>query len=314
MCSRKASSFCSLLFVLLSGCSSLRTTVQSTGEGILGFLGLAPVTESLALGNSIVQATSGFSREEEHYFGRSVAAQILGRYELVRDSELTLYLNDVGLVVASWSDMPETFGGYHFVALDTDEINAMAAPGGIVFITRGLLELLPDEDSLAAIFAHEISHVVERHGMAAISQQNLQEALLSLGRVAGSSLACGDLLQEAETVFGRAVEDISSTLLSRGYDREQEFDADRLAVEILQRAGYNPKRLLLVLDLLGQAEQKAESQGNELQSGWFSTHPSPQERLKALAELSLEEVLPAEPQLVEDRKQRFLAALEELHA
>jgi predicted Zn-dependent protease len=296
------------LICILPGCTSLHSSIQSTGEGILGFLGLAPVTESLALGNSIIEATSGFSKEEEHYFGRSVAAQILGRYELIRDRELALYLNDVGLVVASWSDMPETFGGYHFVALDTPEINAMAAPGGIVFITRGLLELLPDEDSLAAIFAHEISHVAERHGMQAISQDNLQEALLSVGRVAGSSLACGDLLNEAKTVFGRAVEDISSTLLSRGYDREQEFDADRMAVTILQRAGYNPKRLLLVLDLLGQAEKEAQ----DTNSGWFSTHPSPQDRLNALSEISLEELLPAEEQLVEDRKQRFLAALEEI--
>ncbi|MFA5812029.1 MAG: M48 family metalloprotease, partial [bacterium] len=96
----------------------------------------------------IAAASKDITPSEEHYIGRAVAAMIIDKYPLMGNAALDEYVNKVGLVVAYHSDRPVTFGGYHFAVLRSDEVNAFAAPGGFIFITRGLLKSIQNEDQL----------------------------------------------------------------------------------------------------------------------------------------------------------------------
>jgi predicted Zn-dependent protease len=111
--------------------------------------------------------------EEEYYIGRSVAALILSYYPAYENEALTSYINTVGQAVVFSSARPEIYAGYHFLILDTDEVNAMAAPGGFIFISKGLLRRCANEEMLAAILAHEVGHVCAKHGLQSIKKSRL---------------------------------------------------------------------------------------------------------------------------------------------
>ncbi|MEZ4753523.1 MAG: M48 family metalloprotease [Bdellovibrionota bacterium] len=267
--------------LILIGCGG----IQSLGTSVLQATGMLPGTSVFDASESMVTAAKEMSREEEYYLGRAVAAKILEIYKPYNNQTVQDYIALVGASAAAFSDMPDTFGGYHFMVLDSDEINAMAAPGGFIFITRGMLEIMPDEDALAAVLAHEVSHVEKQHGLAAISQSNLSEVLAGLGAVAGS-LNCGELLTQATAVFGGAVDDVFTSLIEKGYSRDQEFEADAGAVQILYRAGYNPHSILVMLDEVGKSE--AGEAG-----GWFDTHPETSRRKQKVVAVLESDNIPA---------------------
>ena len=104
---------------------------------------------------------------EEFYLGRKVAAQVLGAYpkRLAQDSPITQYVTKVGATLALASRAPYPYRPYTFIVLDEKEVNAFAAPGGIIFITTGMISFLPNEDALAGVLGHEIGHVELRHGV-----------------------------------------------------------------------------------------------------------------------------------------------------
>jgi beta-barrel assembly-enhancing protease len=227
-------------------------------------------------GGQLYKAAKGLSEEQEYYLGRGVSATLLGKYRPLRDGQVNRYLNEVGLVLAGYSDRPETFGGYHFLALETDEVNAVSAPGGFVFVTKGFLRIIPDEDALAAVLAHEVAHVVKGHGTAAISQANLTSALTLIGRQAAESQG-GEAGRLLTGTFGDSIKDITDTLLTKGYSRSQEYEADRYAVALMGKAGYDQQALLSMLQAL-EKMNNAKGAG-----GWFSTHPDPGDRQEEVA-------------------------------
>ncbi|MDQ7010563.1 MAG: M48 family metalloprotease, partial [Mariprofundaceae bacterium] len=109
----------------------------------------------------IAQALIPISDEQEKILGRAVAARVIERFSIEDAPEKTYYLNLVGTAIAQRSDRPDI--GYHFAILATDDVNAYACPGGFIFVTRGVLDMVQDEAELAAVLAHEIAHVTERH-------------------------------------------------------------------------------------------------------------------------------------------------------
>ena len=121
------------------------------------------------------------SEEEEYYIGRAVAALILSKYPVYENAALTRYVNLVGNAVAAYSDRPEIYAGYHFLVLDSDEVNALSAPSGFIFVTKGLLLRCQDEEMLGSILAHEIGHVTAKHGLKAIKKSRLTDAFAKLG-------------------------------------------------------------------------------------------------------------------------------------
>ena len=178
----------------------------------------------------------------------------------------------MGTAVAYSSDRPETYNGYHFAVLDTDEVNAMAAPGGFIFVTKGLIKRCADEETLAAILAHEIGHVAGRHGLQSIKKSRLMDAFKAVGSEASRQFNSEELAK-VTAAFEGVLGDVVTTLVERGYDRKFEYEADKLALVYAARTGYSPGGLAEFLK--GMDEKKPAGAA----AGWFKTHPDADDRL-----------------------------------
>lgn len=244
------------------------TMVQQASENVTKVANSPVVKTAQTLRSTFADITD----EEEYYIGRSVAALILSKYNVYENDALTQYVNKVGCAVAAYSDRPETYAGYHFLILNTDEINALAAPGGLIFITKGLLAQCRDEDMLASVLAHEVGHVCAKHGLKAIKQSRLIDAFKTLGAQAAAQYSPADVSKLTDAFQG-VLSDIAGQLIEKGYDRSQEYEADGLSVKFSTATGYNPKGLSDFLKNLAAASQK------EGGKGWFKTHPEPLDRM-----------------------------------
>lgn len=226
--------------------------------------------------NKLRKSFQDLDPSEENYIGRSVAAEILSmpEYPLLRDEVSNAYVNHVGMAVVMTNDgVRHTFADYRFAVLDTDEVNAFACPGGIVLVTRGLLQKTSSEDELAAVLAHEIAHVTLRHGLQAIQQGNLMQAFAYLGSGAAQAAMKPEDVQKLSGLFDSSVKDIVNSLITSGYSREAEAAADGLGRQFLAGSGYDPQALSRVLVAMEGAG------GN---GGMFATHPAPQDRVASL--------------------------------
>jgi predicted Zn-dependent protease len=212
------------------------------------------------------------TEEEEYYIGRSVSAMILSRYPIYQNDALTNYVNVIGNAVALYSDRPEIFAGYHFLVLNTEEVNALAAPGGMIFVTKGLLRRCKDEETLGLILAHEIGHVAAKHGLQAIKTSRLTETFTFLGTQALERFGPREIAQ-LTTLFEGVLSDIVEKLIERGYDRASEYEADSLAVKFGSRTGYEPAGIVRFLKTMVGDSSAASGKG------WFKTHPSPEQRI-----------------------------------
>jgi beta-barrel assembly-enhancing protease len=268
-------------------------------------VGEATGTISREQGDSIRKSTKAVSRsledftpEQEYYIGRTVGAVVLGKYRPLADAKANDYLNKMGQTLAQASDMPELFNGYHFLVLDSDDINAFATPGGHIFITRGLIRCCRTEDELAAVIAHEIGHVQLRHGMKAIEKARMTETLSILAQEGAKSFGGREAAQLTQA-FGGVISDITGTMINNGYSRSYEYQADTAAVSILQQSGYNPGALTDMLRVMaGQLKPGG--------SDFARTHPSPQNRIDELKE-SGQSLAGIEPPAV--RHERFTKAV-----
>ena len=199
---------------------------------------------------------------------------MLDKYDPLPEQRANEYLNRLGQALAMASDMPETFNGYHFLLLDSDEINAFAAPSGFIFISRGMLHCTTGEATLAAVLAHEIGHVQHRHGMQAIEKARVTTALSSVALTA-VEVAGPKEVAELTAVFDDSIMDITSTLMNSGYSRAFEKEADQAAITILGRVGYDPRSLIEMLEIM---ETKLEPGGLD----FAKTHPDPKDRIKEI--------------------------------
>jgi predicted Zn-dependent protease len=246
-----------------------------------------------------IKAWSDVTPEQEHYIGRAVAAKLLVSYPPLDDPAANRYLNLLGQTLALASDRPETFGGYHFLLLDSDEINAFACPGGLVLVTRGLVACCDNEDALAAVLAHEIGHVAGKHGLRAIKKSRWTDVGTILATEGARNFGSEEVAQLAAELEG-SIQDITQTLVNNGYSKDLEREADEAALTVLARMGYSPHGLSSMLDEMAARWRPSGP-------GFMRTHPSPQDRL---AEVS--PVLATVPPLGEvppPRQQRFETAL-----
>ena len=211
------------------------------------------------------QATGKMSEKKEIQLGGNVAAVLLGAAPLVDDEELQVYVNNVGMWLALQSERPDL--PWRFGVIDSENINAFAAPGGYVFITKGLFLTLNNEAELAGVLGHEMAHVVQQHHLNAIVKNSRAELASDI-----LSLAAEDNTKSLEMLTG-----FGTQLYSRGLDREDEYEADRVGVVIAARGGYDPFALLNVLTTLDSIN------ANSGQMALFlKTHPPPAERLSLL--------------------------------
>jgi beta-barrel assembly-enhancing protease len=217
-------------------------------------------------------AAKPLTDEEEYYVGRAVAARILSTYPLLENRRLTEYVNSVGETVALHSDRPVTYGGYHFAILNSGEITAFSCPGGIVFITKGMINAVRNEDELAAVLAHEVAHVNHRDGVSAIQKARLTQVATLIGAQAAQRYTPGQLSQLVGAFEG-SIDDVFKTLVVNGYGRSQEFHADESALSYLSRTGYNPSALKDFLERL-------VSRGQSSSGGIMKTHPGTADRIE----------------------------------
>jgi len=221
------------------------------------------------------KANEAFTPEESYYVGRAVSAQILSQYEVYEDYAATRYVNELGQTLAQFTDGErEPFRGYRFVLLDSDEINAFAAPGSYVFISRGMLRVCDTEDELAAILAHEIAHVVNGDAIKAIKQARGTDFLTTLSSEIAKYAPSLSSTRLAESL-GDAAGDAFKTLSVTGYSRGSERDADFTGLVILERAGY-PKGAMT--SMLTKMKAKLRPGGLD----FVKTHPSPDQRIATL--------------------------------
>ena len=204
--------------------------------------------------------------EEEIRAGDQIAALYLGSVSLVADQELSEFVNFLGRHLADQTERPEL--PWVFGVLDTDSINAFCAPGGKVFVTRGLYQLLESEDELAAVLAHEIAHGVRQHHWKIVQKQKTAAQIIA--KMQSNMRNANGLFDQMNGIF--------TDLMTKGLDKEAEFEADRDGAVIAARAGYDSSALfgvLAKLDELNASEKTAEL--------LFQTHPSAGERIDRLS-------------------------------
>ena len=246
------------------------------------------VGKAVSGGAKLVQAAGGLSDADEIKVGREVAANLAARYGLVEDIGKVRYVNLVGQAVVSRCDRKKI--AYHFGILHTSEINALAAPGGYIFITQGLLDTLKDESELAGVLAHEVTHVVRRHIVKAIRQANLIGAGQDLAAAAGK-----DVSQFSQ------LSDFSINLLSNGLSRGDELDADKGGTILAAKVGYDPAGLRRSIERLA-ARQKADV----LLGRFNKTHPPASARLAAIDKTLKQNHLSGAGQRLADRFKKGL--------
>jgi beta-barrel assembly-enhancing protease len=252
------------------------------------------------VGGAVTKTFEDITPKQEYYIGRTVAATVLLAYKPKPAENLNWYVNEVGQALAQFSARPETFGGYHFMVLDSEDINAFAAPGGLILATRGLLQCCQTEDELAAVLAHEIGHVEKLHGLRAIKTGRLNSALTILAVEAGKNLA-GDNLAEVTKAFDESINDITTTLMNSGYSRKLEYEADAAAIAILKKAGYEPGALVAMLENM-------QKNWNPARKDFAATHPPPADRIAQLKKIGVASTVAS----TNSRQQRFLAATKAL--
>ncbi len=207
------------------------------------------------------------STAEEIALGREITGSILGAAPLVKDEKLQQYVNKVGRWVASQSeraDLPWKFG-----VIESSDLNAFAAPGGYVLITKGLYQQLSNEAQLAGILGHEIAHIVQKHQLKVLQKQQLVN--IGAGLITDKFGKDNKLAQKA---IGNGAE-----ISARSLDKEAEYEADRMGLVLAVRAGYDAFGLPEVLQKIGQTNKTDNSVAL-----LFKTHPHPDERLAKLGD------------------------------
>ncbi|HUQ88451.1 MAG TPA: M48 family metalloprotease [Vicinamibacterales bacterium] len=197
---------------------------------------------------------------EEQALGKLVSDKIRIRYGVVQDAAVHRYVGLVGLALAQGSTRPNL--PWTFIVLDTDGVNAFAAPGGYVHVTKGLLALIKNESELAGVLGHEIVHVTEKHTVRAIQKSQAVQ------------MGAAETLSGNPGLMQRAVTATYDNIVDRGFGRADENEADEKGIVLANKTGYAPNGLVAFLTTL-----KNRNKDSTEKRGLFASHPEMQERL-----------------------------------
>lgn len=181
---------------------------------------------------------------EELVFGREIAARLLGRFKMSTNNRQQRYVSSVGTLLAQNCSRPEL--DFHFAVIESSEANAYSTPGGYVFVTTALMRHMENEAELAAVLAHEIGHVTERHIVKELSLRGAEESSVS-----ALTALIGGASKSAGIAFSQAVDKAVELLLRDGYKKDDEIQADISAVLLCAFSGYDPAGLVTLLDKVG---------------------------------------------------------------
>jgi len=209
----------------------------------------------------------GISEQQEIQIGREVESQLKSKPGFVSDPAETKHVTEIGLRLAHVSERPNLPWTYHI--LNDTQVNALAAPGGFIFVTSGLLKFVKSDNELAFVLGHETTHVAHRHAVD-LAQKDMQlqfGALLIAQLLFGGNLTAVQLSQ-----LGRA-------LIDARYSREKEAEADHYGVIFAQKAGFDPTASLTFMERLQNFEG-----GSSSGLPWLASHPDTPSRVAALRE------------------------------
>ncbi len=231
------------------------------------------VVETRKRASQKVMDVSAGDVEAEIQFGQELAARILGRYRIYNDEKATRYINLIGKGLAAYSPRPEI--EFRFAILNTDIINAFAAPGGYIFVTKGTLKLIDNEAQLAGVLAHEIAHVTERH---IVKELNIKGRDEEAGLTGFASILGGGGSDAVRVALTQMVDKATELLFEKGLKKEDELASDYLAVMLAVNAGYNPVAYKSLLEKIEKNEE-----GKASTKVVSATHPPYGSRVSALA-------------------------------
>lgn len=237
----------------------MRTRIRLVAAVAL-FAALAALTGCATTGAHGEQSLILIDTPTEVRMGLESDTGIRQEYPVLQDQGINAYVQEIGAKVAAHSERTDV--EYSFTVLDSDVINAFAAPGGFIYVTTGLLALADDEAEVACVLSHEVGHVVGRH-----SVRSMQSAM-------GAQMALQLVLGDNAEAWGQ-VAGLGAGLFMMKYGRDHEFQADQFGVKYAVAAGYDPEGMTRFFEKLTEAY----GSGPTGFAGWLSTHPDTNERI-----------------------------------
>ena len=204
-----------------------------------------------------------FTDAEEQQLGEEISQKLREKYGVVQDKAVHKYITLLGTTLAQASSRPNI--KWTFIVLDTDGVNAFAAPGGFVHVTRGALALAQNEAETAAVLGHEITHITAKHTIRAIQKNKAVQV--------GASAARSAILN---AVASKGYE----MLLENDYNRDDETEADRVGTTLANSLGYAPNGIATFLTRLADRNKDLKEK-----SGLFASHPQTKDRIDAVNKL-----------------------------
>ena len=247
-----------------------------------------------ACGSQVINPVTGqaersvMSEAQEIEEGKKSHEEVLKEYSALKNPKLQAYVNGIGQALAKQSQRANL--QWTFTVLDSPEINAFALPGGYVYVTRGIMAYMESEADLAGVIGHEIGHVTARHG----AQRATRQQTAGLGVLAASIFG---LVLESQGVggagdlIGGVAQNAAQGYVAK-YGREQELQADGLGAEYLSRVQFDPRNMVDVINVLKNQERfaadlaKTEGRAAPAQNSWLASHPSNDQRLERITQLS----------------------------
>jgi hypothetical protein len=260
---------------------------------VLAMLSALPAAQT-----KITAPRNKYTPEQDVQIGREAAGEVRRQYPVIKDSAISAYLDRLGkrLVAASPADLNNPAFEYSFTPVNLKDINAFALPGGPMFVNRGMFEAADGEGEVVGVMAHELSHVLLRHGTAnATKAQGFQLGQLA-GAITGAVIGggWGDLISQGSQ-FG-----LGTWLLK--YSREYEKQADLLGAQVMARAGYDPREL-------GRMFETIQKQSGSGAPQWLSSHPDPGNRSAYISkEAAMLQIAPRQAQAAEFQQARAALA------
>jgi predicted Zn-dependent protease len=184
----------------------------------------------------------------------------------VRDPKINGYVETLGQKIVNGTEASKSEYQFDFhVLADSKTVNAFALPGGQIFITMGLLNMLENEDQLAGILGHEIGHVIGRHSAEQMAKQELTQGLINAADIA--------MTDPGSPGAGAVISRYVASMINMKYGRADELESDKFAVRYMNETGYNPEQMIEVMHILERAA------GGQAPPEFLSTHPNPDNRI-----------------------------------
>ena len=264
---------------------TIRVLIALAGCGIVATPAAAQF-DKIGKGLSVAKKANDaiYTEAEKQQLGAEVSANIRKKFGVVQDPAVHRYVTLVGAVLARVSKKPDY--PWRFIVLDTDAVNAFAAPGGYVHITKGCLALIANESELAGVLGHELTHVVEDHTIKALSKAGFVDTAASASGKGGE-------------ITAGLVNQVTSIAL-QGFGRGEELESDHDGLGLAAKAGYQPDGLRTFLQRLTDRNKNSSEK-----RGLFASHPAMQERLDKLAAQEKKER--ASSVTLEARYQQFIS-------